>query len=222
MIYCTVCIGEDWCKKYSNIINELATQNTIHVLTDFPEYFDKCKTKKYNRDVFSYYEKIPFTLQLIIEYKNRVVFFDVDSVDNNYFQSILKKQYKLDNKSVYALNVYDTKSFNRQTVLENPSYVELISIYHSYGYEPFPKYLHERLFSLPYNEIQTEEILNQILEMQSIFEETYYKGRIWPEGHQNQRWSDFGCGYAEGGALSVIVHNMDIPTKSIKLLKKIL
>lgn len=222
MIYCTICIGEEWCKKYSDDINKLGSEKTTYVLTDFPEYFGNCKIKKYKRNVFSYYEKLPFTLELIIKYKNRVVFFDADSVDNNYFQSILKKEYNLDTESVYALNVYDTKSFNRKMVLSNPSYIELMNIYRLYNYQLFPKYLHERLFSLPYNEIQTEEILNQILEMQSIFEETYYKGRVWPEGHQNQKWSKNGCGYAEGGALSIIVHNMKIPTKSIKLLKNLL
>ena len=220
MIYATICIGEDWCKRYSDDINKFGNENSIYVLTDFTEYFGNCKTIKYSRDIFSYYEKLPFTLKLIIEHKERVVFVDADFLESNEIRNIVDNTYKLDTDSIYALNVYDTKEFPRDEVLNNPSYIELIDIYRSYNYEPFPKYLHERLFSLPYKEYQTEEILKQIVEMQPIFEERYYKGKIWPEGHENQRWSDAGCGYAEGGALSIIVHNMNIPVKSIKYLKK--
>ena len=222
MIYSTMCIGEEWCKKHSKRINDLSQKEIVWVLTDLPEYFPNCSIQQYHRNTFSYYEKLPFVLNLVIKYEDRVTFFDADSVDNPYFQSILKKEYKIDNQTVYALNVYDTKRFDREMVLNNPSYVELMNIYRYYNYEPFPKYIHERLFSLPYKKYQTEQILEEIIEMQSIFEETYYKGRKWPERHQNQRWSAAGCGYAEGGALSIIVHNMNIPTKRIKYLKKII
>ena len=218
MIYATMCIGEEWCKKYSDDINKLGSKKTTHVLTDFPKYFDKCKVKKYNRDIFSYYEKLPFTLNLMIDSKDRVVFVDADFVHSDEIKGLVDNRYNLDKESVYSINIYDTKSFPKSFVLSNPSYTELMNIYDSYNYELFPKYLHERLFSLPYKKNQTEQMLNEIVEMQTIFEERYYKGRVWPDGHQNQRWSDAGCGYAEGGALSIIVHNLNIPTIKLKKL----
>lgn len=211
MIYCTFCIGEDWCKKYSKSVNLLAKNHNVHILTDNPKYFENCKVIKYERDVFSYYEKLPFSIRLSIENKKRVVFFDVDSISNFYFQSILKKEYELDDISVYSLDIYNPKELN----LENESYMELMDIYRSYSYYLFPNYLHERIFSLPYIKGQTEEILKQVLDMQSVFEEKYHKDRIWTKGHRNQKWSDVGCGYGEGGALSIIVHNMKLPLKKL-------
>lgn len=222
MIYSTLCVGKVWCEKYSQSINNFGKNYNLYVLTDLPEYFPNCNVIKYEREVFSYYEKLPFILKLIIQYKKRVIFFDADSVNNPYLQVILNKEYKLDNSSVYSLNVYNTKAWDRKKVLENPSFVELMEIYRSYSYELLPDYIHERIFSLPYKSNQTHEILNQVLEMQEIFETKYYKGRIWPQGHQNQRWSKAGCGYAEGGALSIIIHNMKIPTKPILLKENII
>ena len=219
MIYATMCVGEDWCKKYSSEINNLGLENNVNILTNFPNYFPNCNTEMYHRNVFSYYEKLPFTLKLNIKYKDRVLFFDVDSINSPYLIPILKNKYEMDKESVYSQEVYDMKTTSN---LDDESYKELINIYKSYSYYIHPKYLHERIFSLPYKENQTEKIIEEILELQSVFEKIYHKDRKWPNRHRNQKWSDNGCGYGEGGALSIIIHNMNIPSKSLKFLKNII
>ena len=80
MIYCTVSVGKEILKKYSNDINRLATKYKVVILT-LSEYFTDCTTLEYSRNIFSYYEKLPLLLSLVLQNKDRVTYFDVDSVN---------------------------------------------------------------------------------------------------------------------------------------------
>ena len=57
MIFCTVCYGDYWSKKYSSDINKISENNTIYVYTNKPEYFkSSCNIIQYKRKDFSYFE----------------------------------------------------------------------------------------------------------------------------------------------------------------------
>lgn len=88
MIYCTMSIGKYHSEKYSNDINRLATKYKVEVLTDCPEYFKNCTIHEYSRDVFSYYEKLPFMLSVILNNKDRVLYFDSDTIIPESFVNI--------------------------------------------------------------------------------------------------------------------------------------
>jgi hypothetical protein len=54
MIFCTLSVGKEWCKKYSNDIDSISKNHKIYVYTDFPEYFPNCNIIEYKRKDFSY------------------------------------------------------------------------------------------------------------------------------------------------------------------------
>ena len=112
MIYCTVSVGDDLCKRYETSVNELAETETVYVLTDCPQYFPSCKIIEYNRDVFSYYEKIILLINLVTKYKERVTLVDIDALHLEEFKWIVNKQVDFDNESLYTFKVYTTPNDN--------------------------------------------------------------------------------------------------------------
>ena len=87
-------------KKYSDDINRLATKYKVVILTNYPEYFTDCTTLEYSRNIFSYYEKLPLLLSLVLQNKDRVTYFDVDSVN-----LVEDKEFIFD-KKVFTLTNY--------------------------------------------------------------------------------------------------------------------
>ena len=64
MIYATMCVGSKWTTKYQHIINAFSSKNHLEVLTDNIDIFDNSYNTLYDRDIFSYYEKINFIFNL--------------------------------------------------------------------------------------------------------------------------------------------------------------
>jgi len=92
----------------------------------------------------------------------------------------------------------------------------MLDIYQELGYK-MCDYLHERILSIPYSE-KIPLILEEIVELQPLFEERYPKGKNWdtPSRDDIQSFSNVGCGYGEGGALSVVLKNNNINVKTLK------
>ena len=59
-----MCVGEHWIEKFKNNINNFSKKNNLHILTDDTSKFQNCSCYQYTRNVFSYYEKIKFILDL--------------------------------------------------------------------------------------------------------------------------------------------------------------
>ena len=203
-------IGESHSLKYSNDINEFAKHNEVYVLTNYPEYFQNCIIQNYNRNVFSYYEKLPFFLSLVKEYKKRVVYFDVDSIN-----LIKDKNFGFDNESVYSYKIFKNTNYTDTQLRTDSALNVLCDIYSELGYK-MCDYLHERIISIPYSQ-NINKIFKEIVKLQPIFEEKYPKGKEW-NNHSFKNYSKNGCGYGEGGALSVILRNNNI--KILKLKEK--
>ena len=69
-------------------------------------------------------------------------------------------------------------------------------------------YLHERIISIPYSQ-KIDKMFKEIIKLQPIFEENYSKGKKW-RNYDFKRYSKIGCGYGEGGAVSVILKNNNV------------
>lgn len=218
MIYCTMSIGKYHSEKYSNDINRLATKYKVEVLTDCPEYFKNCTIHEYSRDVFSYYEKLPFMLSVILNNKDRVLYFDSDTINE-----IENSQYNFDEKSVYTYKLYPTSTYfikyGREKALEiltkDSGIIVLLDILDELGYD-MCDYLHERILSIPYSN-KIKKVKEEILELQNIFEEKHPKNKDWSEASRKdlQRYSKAGCGYGEGGALSIVLTNHKFKFKEL-------
>lgn len=211
MIYCTLSVGKEISENYSGDINRLATKYDVVVLTDSPEYFSKCNLIEYSRDVFSYYEKLPLLLSLVLQNKERVTYFDADSVN-----LIEDKNYEFDNESVYTYKIYEQKGFTEKQLRNDVGVDVMLDIYEELGYK-ICDYLHERILSIPYSK-KVALVLEEILELQPLFEERYPKGKKWVNSNRDniQKFSNTGCGYGEGGALSIVLKNNNIPTKTLE------
>jgi hypothetical protein len=238
MIYCTVSVGDDLCKRYETSVNELAETETVYVLTDCPQYFPSCKIIEYNRDVFSYYEKIILLINLVTKYKERVTLVDIDALHLEEFKWIVNKQVDFDNESLYTFKVYTTPNDNIEKVIKDPS----IGIFYKTFKEVVRKdivdeiiYPHERILSMPYKQ-NHKKISSFILELQDKWESIYPKGFIWesseiyydesykdyrpidnPNWHPANKHSNNGCGYGEGGVLSYCNSLFNLKIKQIRL-----
>jgi len=209
MIYCTVSVGEEISKKYQYEINQLSKSQKVVILTDSPQYFNNCEIIHYKRNIFSYYEKLPFLLRLVLENKQRIVYFDVDSIN------LIDNKFDFDMESVYTYKIFQNENFTIEKLREDSGYTLTLDIYEKLGYK-MCNYVHERFISIPYSE-KVKSVLDDILMLQPIFEETYSKNKVWknPSRLNLKRYSETGCGYGEGGALSVVLKNHDINIKSI-------
>ena len=118
MIYATMCIGNYWIKKYQEEINKFGKENTLHILTDNPESFEYGVSHMYDRDVFSYYEKINFILYLSKRYNQRVTYIDSDWIGS------LNTNLKLDEANLYTYKVFDLTDSSYEKIL-SPSEHEL-------------------------------------------------------------------------------------------------
>ena len=172
MIYCTMSIGEYHSKKYSNDINEFAKHNEVHVLTNYPEHFKNCIIENYDRTIFSYYQKLPFLLSLVLKTKKRVTYFDSDSID-----LVKNKDFRFDNKSVYSYKIFYNTNYTNEELRTDIALGVLCDIYEELGFE-MCNYLHERILSIPYS-TKIKKVFDEIVKLQPIFEENYPKGKEW-------------------------------------------
>ena len=80
----TLSVGDYHSKKYSKFNKEI----DLTVCTNSNEYWNHYNTISYNEDVFSYYDKLIYSLKFCIEHKEPILYVDVDSLgvmDYDYF-----------------------------------------------------------------------------------------------------------------------------------------
>ena len=73
-----MCVGSKWTTKYQHIINAFSSKNHLEVLTDNVDIFHNSYNTLYDRDIFSYYEKINFIFNLSKKYNQRITYIDCD------------------------------------------------------------------------------------------------------------------------------------------------
>lgn len=224
MIFSTLCVGEEWCKKYSEEINNLGIEHKIFITTDYPHYFSNCVTIKYTRDVFSYYEKLNSLFKICVNNKRRVTHFDVNKVNHESFQLLLNNDYQpFDKYTIYCAQIYFNESYPLSIAHKNPALKVM-----SQGMKNIDcdfdrcNYIDEKIISIPYNDY-TLTLKKSLEIIQQMWENLYPKGKVWsgiPHDntgtHESNKWSKQGCGYGEGGALSILVKKLNIKKETIK------
>ena len=205
MIYCTMCIGEEWVDIYSPVINKFSRDREVFVLTDQPDKFE-CNTILYERDIFSYYEKILLVLNLIKSHKSRVTYIDVNSLRT------FNPNIKTDDVTLFCAQLLSwehmekyflTKSTKEDvsTILDKIKVKELKDFY-----------IREHIFSFPFlNDI--DDIINDATLMQPFFEEYF---NVVPYTPHMERYSREGVGYAEGFAIQALAIRYNIDIKKMK------
>ena len=207
MIYATMCIGNELVTKYKHIIDNFSKENTLHVLGTDSNAFPNSIFHQYNRNVFSYYEKINFILDLSEKYKSRITYIDCDWI-SNYNQNL-----KYDTTSLYTYRVYPLTDENVVTDfftdIELKLREELLSFIKVDGIIDY--YIPEALISLPY--------INEISEMKSdskILQKHIEK--IYDKNNKNKRFVRYvenGIGYCEGWGITALSIKYNIPVNGI-------
>jgi hypothetical protein len=201
MIYATMCIGSEWCEKYYNSINTFAETETVHILTDNPTYFPNCINYTYNRDVFSYYEKLNHIMTVSSKLKKRITYVDAD------WLSKVNTNLEYDDMSLYCYyhyNLIDTdfiKVFGggfKEKIKPLLSKVGLNTI--GDGYIP------EAFISFPYlNNIQ--DISQDISILQDPLEKMFSTS---DRTRTDKYVADGKIGYGEGWSLTILCEKYNI------------
>lgn len=199
MIFTFVAVG----KTYINHLNEFFKENEPFkqrsiVLTNEPHSFDGVRTIHYVNKVFSYFDKLLFTLRICEEYKENVLYVDVDEL---YFIDVLSLVDKIRDREssvLYTIN-WPPKNLSE---LDNKRW-ELFKKMVNINHEEIETIKENVLFlpkTLPTGKIIYElELLKPIFETMSILEEKTY-GEI---------------GSGEGLALSYVLKMNNINIKKI-------
>ena len=224
MVLSTLCIGKEWCEKYSEAINLLSYKHKVYVLTDYPEFFTKCNTGIYIREEFSYYEKISNLLKICNYTKQRVTHFDANKINHDSFQLILNNDYQpFKDDTIYCAEIYYNESYPLSTAHRNPALATLTEGIKEIGCD-FDRcnYIDEKVISIPYSDF-TDTLHRSILTVQSLWEKLYPKDKVWTgiphdefNTHELNKWAKQGCGYGEGGALSIFVKKLNINKEKIR------
>ena len=200
MVYTTMCIGNDWIKRYSNEINNFGKYNNVVVVTDDTSKFDNCEVRKYKKDLFSYYDKLIVLFNLLEHNKERVTYVDADK-----FSTLPKVEY--DNESCYTYNIVDRDTFLYNLAeLDIDELISKINKKINFDFN-FTHYIQEGVISLPYTS-NFSDIKKDIELCKEVVEE-YCNQRKW-NNDKLDRYAETGIGYGEGTALTAILSKYNI------------
>ena len=214
MIYATMCIGNRWLNKYQDTINVFSSKNHLEILTDNPIGLTGSHITLYERNIFSYYEKINFIFNLSKKYNQRITYIDSDWLVR-YNTDI-----KYDDMTLYSYHIFDlykeselTKFFEENEYHLRDTLLSNISLNESIKY-----YIPEALISLPkVNEI--DKMIYDIKTIQPILENIYNSKNTNPRYY---RYVKAGIGYGEGWAPSAICKKYNIPIDKVDWKRKML
>jgi hypothetical protein len=92
MIICTVAVGEKYINLSSNSIKRFINSGfNVKILTDNPESYLYGETYKYDKKIFSFFDKLLFTGKIVEELKCGVLYIDADRLSESsikYFKNI--------------------------------------------------------------------------------------------------------------------------------------
>lgn len=204
MIFCTMCIGEKWVDMYSPAVNKFSRDREVFVLTDHPDKFE-CNTILYERDVFSYYEKINLVLNLIKTHQSRVTYVDANNI-RNFNPNIL-----VDDTSLYAGQLLDWEDMD--IFLTDSTEKDVLKILSLIGVEKLSdKYVREHIISIP-TSIFIDYIIEDLEQLQPLFEDYF---NSVPKTPAAKRYTRNGIGYAEGFALQAIAIKYSMEIKEME------
>ena len=209
-----MCVGSKWTTKYQHIINAFSSKNHLEVLTDNVDIFHNSYNTLYDRDIFSYYEKINFIFNLSKKYNQRITYIDSDWLVR-YNTDI-----KYDDITLYTYEIFDLYIESELTKFfyETEYHLRDTLLSHISSNESIKYYIPEALISLPkVNEI--DKMISDIKTIQPILE------NIYNSKNKNPRFSRYvkvGIGYGEGWAPSAICQKYYLPIDKVEWKRKML
>jgi len=204
----SICVGETFCKKYSQKVKDTAPKNIdLIILTDFPQYFSFCKTELFSDKVFSYFLKNTFSVKNCKKFKSDILYIDIDS-----FHLINKSFY--DNQNNYNSFLYDKlwPDYPYSEIDSLPS--DLIKYYKISGNLKIEN-IHEKIFYIPYSN-KIENLYKDLNVIKEIWDRETKVTK--PKGNA-KRYSKYGVGYGEGIPLSLALFMNGIITKQFDFKK---
>lgn len=207
MIYATMCVGDKWILKHKNSLNNFGKNNRLFVLSDNVTQFSNCNTHLYTRNIFSYYEKINFIIELLEKYKERITYIDADWIEhyntNNTYDSDSLYTYQIFNLNEPPLS--DLFKKTESNIIKN--LFSKIDLKKSQDW-----YIPEAIISFPYR-VDIDSIKKDFNILQPHLEKIYNDVPIRDTLH---RYSEVGIGYGEGWALTAISLKYNIEVKDFK------
>ena len=209
-----MCVGSKWTTKYQHIINAFSSKNHLEVLTDNVDIFHNSYNTLYDRDIFSYYEKINFIFNLSKKYNQRITYIDSDWLVR-YNTDI-----KYDDITLYTYEIFDLYIESELTKFfyETEYHLRDTLLSHISSNESIKYYIPEALISLPkVNEI--DKMISDIKILQPIVENYYTSKNTNPRYY---RYVKAGIGYGEGWAPSAICQKYYLPIDKVEWKRKML
>ena len=209
-----MCVGTKWLTKYQNTINAFSSKNHLEILTDNPNGLTGSHITLYERNVFSYYEKINFMFNLSKKYNERITYIDTDWL-NAYNTNIT-----YDDITLYSYDIFDlsdenilTKWFTEKEEYFRKSLLSNISVNSNIDF-----YIPEALISIPQlNNIDNIQFDLKII--QPIIESWY---GLKNKNPRFRRYIKNGIGYAEGWGVSAVCKKYKIPIDKVDWKKQTL
>lgn len=104
MIVAFVAVG----KKYIDILNDFLDKNESFksksiVLTDKPDAFNNIKTVAYTNKIFSFFDKLLFSLRICEDYRENVLYIDVDELSHISVYEIIEQIDEKETSILYTI-----------------------------------------------------------------------------------------------------------------------
>ena len=200
MILSIVAVGEKYIKNCIPFIPEfIDNQWVVHVLTDQPDFFNECEVELYENKIFSYFDKLLFTLRLSEKYKEDVLYIDADWIHN--ISPGFPKEFQKNDSVLYYGSWPNGDLF--LDYKNDPYFNNLIRYWEKqqFIYDDLKTML-EWMFFIPYSE-NLSNIIYDIEHIKPVFE---YNSVMVDTGYP-------GIGNGEGLALSYALHKNKISIK---------
>jgi hypothetical protein len=201
-----VAVGEYYNQEIKDYYWDLKNSGfTIKVLTDEPSHYDINDISLYNRPIFNYFDKIHFSLKIVEEYGNNVIYMDGTSALPKHILTNISSRSESD--FIYTSNWPKGNFYGYE---DDPCFRYLFE-YFRYKNIPiinYPTILEQVMVfkkTINYKLINKElQILQTVFDYISVMNDNTY---IRP----------FVLGSAEGLALSIVLTNNDIPFTKIDI-----
>lgn len=207
MIYATFLTGDEYRKKYTTQVQREVKNKDVHILTDQPDLFPNSKTELYDKEVFSYYDKLTFLLRTVIERKQRVTFIDCD-----WFTG-LHLNLNIYPDTFYTYRLYPFSDFKIMPFsIHGLNLVKEVTTKHKLKFKE-EVYIGEAIMSMPFLDC-SQNILDDLNYIQKDWESAFSQNLI-TESAKLKRYSSYGVGYGEGGALTAILQKYNVTLEEV-------
>jgi hypothetical protein len=207
MIYATFITGEEYGPRYAQQVIREVKGKDVHILTDKPELFPECKTELYDKEVFSYYDKLTFLVRKVLERKQRVTFIDCD------WFSGLHEGFDMEPDTFYTYALFKFKDFEKKPfAMEGINMVIDVLEKNNFNLKR-DVYIGEAIMSLPYLDC-AQNILDDLYTLQVDWEAKFNQN-VKTDNQSISRYARYGVGYGEGGALTAILQKYNVKLKDV-------